>query len=43
MEPLNKREPDDYKSSVNTRMTRRSTIIKVRLLFSGSTSTRMEK
>jgi hypothetical protein len=39
MKPLNKREPDDYRSSVNTR----SAIIKVKLLFSGSTSPRMEK
>jgi hypothetical protein len=43
MEPLNRREPDDYRSSVNTRFARRSTIIKVKLLFSGSTSPRMEK
>jgi len=43
MEPLNKRELDDYRSSVNTRSARRSTIIKVKLLFSGSTSPRMEK
>jgi hypothetical protein len=39
MEPLNRREPDDYRSSVNTR----SAIIKVKLLFSSSTSPRMEK
>jgi hypothetical protein len=39
MEPLNRREPDDYKSSISIR----STIIKVKLLFSGSTSPRMEK
>ena len=39
MEPLNRREPDDYRSSINTR----SAIIKVKLLFSGSTSLRMEK
>ena len=43
MEPLNKRELDDYRSSINTRSARRSTIIKVKLLFSGSTSLRMEK
>ena len=43
MEPLNRREPDDYISSINTRYVRRSTIIKVKLLFSGSTSPRMEK
>ena len=43
MEPLNRREPDDYISSINTRYARRSTIIKVKLLFSGSTSPRMEK
>jgi hypothetical protein len=39
MEPLNRREPNDYRSFVNTR----SAIIKVKLLFSGSTSPRMEK
>jgi hypothetical protein len=39
MEPLNWREPDDYRSFVNTR----SAIIKVKLLFSGNTSPRMEK
>ena len=39
IEPPNRREPDDYRSSVNTR----SAIIKVKLLFSGSTSQRMEK
>ena len=43
MEPQNKREPDDYRSFVNTRFARRSTIIKVKLLFNGSTSQRMEK
>ena len=43
MEPLYRREPDDYRSSVNTRSARRSAIIKVKLLFSGSTSPRMEK
>jgi hypothetical protein len=43
MEPLNRREPDDYRSSVNTKSVRRSTIIKVKLLFSGNTSPRMEK
>jgi len=43
MVPLNKREPDDYRSSVNTRSERRSTIIKVKLLFNGSTTQRMEK
>ena len=43
MEPLNRREPDDYRSSINTRSTRRSTIIMVKLLFNGSTSQRMEK
>jgi hypothetical protein len=41
--PLNRREPDDYRSSVNTRSVRRSTIIKVKLMFSGSTTPRMEK
>jgi hypothetical protein len=40
MEPLNRREPDDYRSSVNIRSARRSVIIKVKLLFSGSTSPR---
>ena len=39
MEPQNRREPDDYRSSVNTRYA----IIKVKLLFNGSTSQRMEK
>ena len=39
MEPLNRREPDDYRSFVNTR----SAIIKVKHLFNGSTSQRMEK
>jgi hypothetical protein len=43
MEPLNRREPDDYRSSVNTRCARRSTIVMVKLLFSGSSSPRMEK
>jgi hypothetical protein len=43
MEPQNRREPDDYKSSVNTRFVRRSTVIKVKLLFNGSISQRMEK
>jgi hypothetical protein len=43
MEPLNRRKPDDYKSSISTRSARRSAIIKVKLLFSGSTSPRMEK
>ena len=43
MEPLNKRETDDYRSSVNTRSVRRSAIIKVKLLFNGTTSQRMEK
>ena len=43
MELQNRREPDDYRSSVNTRSARRSTIIKVKLLFNGSTSQRMEK
>ena len=43
MEPLNRREPNDYRSSVNTRLARRSAIIKVKLLFNGSTSQRMEK
>ena len=43
MEPLNRREPDDYRSSINTRSARRSAIIKVKLLFNGSTSQRMEK
>jgi hypothetical protein len=43
MEPLNRREPYDYRSSVNTRSARRSAIIKVKRLFSGSTSPRMEK
>jgi hypothetical protein len=39
MEPQNRRELDDYRSSINTR----SAIIKVKLLFNGSTSQRMEK
>jgi hypothetical protein len=39
MEFLNRRELDDYWSSVNTR----SAIIKVKLLLSGNTSPRMEK
>ena len=39
MEPQNRREPDEYRSSINTR----SAIIKVRLLFNDSTSQRMEK
>jgi hypothetical protein len=43
MEHLNRRELDDYRSSVNTRSARRSAIIKVKLLFSGSTLARMEK
>ena len=43
MEPLNRREPDDYRSSVNTRSARRYVIIKVKLLFSDCTSPRMEK
>ena len=43
MKPLNRREPDDYRSSVNTRSARRFVIIDVKLLFSGSTSPRMEK
>jgi hypothetical protein len=43
MDPLNRREPDDYRSSVNTRFAGRSAIIKVKLLFSGSTSPRIEK
>jgi hypothetical protein len=43
MEPLNRREPDDYRSFVNTRSTRRSAIIKVKLLFSSSTFPRMKK
>jgi hypothetical protein len=43
MEPLNRREPDDYRSSVNTRFVRRSAIINVKFLFSGSTSPRIEK
>ena len=43
MEPLNRREQDDYISSVNTRSVRRSAIIKVKLLFNGSTSQSMEK
>jgi len=43
MEPQNRREPDDYRSSVNTKYVRRSAIIKVKLMFNGSTSQRMEK
>jgi hypothetical protein len=43
MEPLNRREPDDCRSSFNTRSARRTTIIKVKLMFNGSTSQRMEK
>jgi hypothetical protein len=43
MEPLNRRELDDCRSYVNTRSRRRSAIIKVKLLFNGSTSQRMEK
>jgi len=43
IEPLNRREPDDYRSSVTTRFARRSAFIKVKLLFSGITSPRMEK
>ena len=43
MEPQNKREPDDYRSSVNTRFANKSAIIKVKLLFNGSTTQRMEK
>jgi hypothetical protein len=43
MEPLNRREPDDCRSFVNRRFVRRSRIIKVKLLFNGSTSQRMEK
>ena len=43
MGPLNKREQDDYISSINARSARRSAIIKVKLLFNGSTSQRMEK
>ena len=43
MEPLNRREPDDYRSSINTRSARRYAIIKVKVLFSGSTSPSMEK
>ena len=39
MEPLNRRELDDYRSSINTR----SAIMKVKLLFNDSTSPRMEK
>jgi hypothetical protein len=42
MEPLNRREPDDYRSSINIRSARRSAIIKVELLFSSRTSPRME-
>jgi hypothetical protein len=38
MMPLSRREPDDYRSFINTR----SAIIKVKLLFSDSTSPRME-
>ena len=43
LEPLNRIELDDYRSFVNTRSARRSAIIKVKLLFSDSTSPRMEK
>jgi hypothetical protein len=43
MEPHNRRELDDYKSSINTRSVIRSAVIKVKLLFNGSTSQRMEK
>jgi hypothetical protein len=43
MEPQNRREPDDYRSSINTRSTRKFAIIKVKLLFNGSTLQRMEK
>ena len=43
MEPQNRREPDDYRSSINTRCVRRSAIIKVKLLFNGGTSQMMEK
>jgi hypothetical protein len=43
MEPLNKREPDDYRSSIKTRSVRRSAIIKVKLMFNDITSQRMEK
>ena len=43
MESLNRREPDDYRSSVNTRSGRRSAIIQVKLMFSVSTLARMEK
>ena len=43
MEPLNRREPNDYRSSVNTRSARSSIINKVKLLFNGSTLQRMEK
>jgi hypothetical protein len=42
MEPLNRREPNDCRSFVNRRFVR-SRIIKVKLLFNGSTSQRMEK
>jgi len=43
MEPQNRREPNDYRAFVNPRYARRSTIIKVKLLFNDSTSQRMEK
>jgi len=43
MEPVNRREPDDYRSSINTRYARRYAIIKVKLLFNCNTSQRMEK
>jgi hypothetical protein len=43
MELLNRREPDNCRSSVNTRSARKFAIIKVKLLFNGSTSQRMEK
>ena len=43
MEPLNRREPNDYRSSINTRSARRSTFIYVKLLFNRSTSQRMDK
>ena len=40
---LNRREPNDCRSSVNTKSTRTYVIIKVKLLFSRSTSQRIEK
>ena len=43
MEPLKRRELDYYRSSIHTIFARRSTIIKVKLLFNGSTLERMEK